>query len=146
MCRPSVNLARRRASHPQPPKAPCGPGVSPAPGGVSYCRRLNVSLRLSLNFQLRSKEITKGVSCGEEKRRQKMRTMLMSAAALGLVATLLTGPAQADRMCRKVCHDGFCKSECVSSGPRLYMHGGDRYNHHRRDMHGPGVDVEINRR
>jgi hypothetical protein len=52
-----------------------------------------------------------------------MRTMLMSAAALGLVATLLTGPAQADRMCRKVCHDGFCKSECVSSGPRLYMHG-----------------------
>jgi hypothetical protein len=75
-----------------------------------------------------------------------MRTMLMSAAALGLVATLLTGPAQADRMCRKVCHDGFCKSECVSSGPRLYMHGGDRYNHHRRDMHGPGVDVEINRR
>ena len=73
-----------------------------------------------------------------------MRTMLMSTAAIGLVATLLTGPAQADRMCRKVCHDGFCKSECVSSGHRLYMHEPDRYNH-RHDMHGPGVNVEINR-
>jgi hypothetical protein len=37
-----------------------------------------------------------------------MRTMLMSTAAIGLVATLLTVPAQADRVCRKVCHDGFC--------------------------------------
>ena len=46
-----------------------------------------------------------------------MRTMLMSTAAIGLVATLMTVPAQADRMCRKVCHDGFCKSEwCMSSG------------------------------
>ena len=73
-----------------------------------------------------------------------MRTMLMSTAAIGLVATLLTGPAQADRVCRKVCHDGFCKSECTSSGPRLYMHEGDRY-YHRHDMHGPGADVEIKR-
>ena len=71
-------------------------------------------------------------------------TMLMSTAAIGLVATLLTAPAQADRMCRKVCHDGFCKSECVSSGHRPYMHEHDRYNH-RHDMHGPGVNVEINR-
>ena len=72
-----------------------------------------------------------------------MRTMLMSTAAIGLVATLLTPPAQADRMCRRVCHDGFCKSECVSSGDRLYMHEHDRYNH-RHDRHGPGVNVEIN--
>jgi hypothetical protein len=49
-----------------------------------------------------------------------MRMMLMSTAALGLVAALLTSAAQADRMCRKVCHNGFCKSECVSSGPPLY--------------------------
>ena len=47
-----------------------------------------------------------------------MRTMLMSTAAIGLIATLLTVPAHADRVCRKVCHEGFCKSECVSSGPR----------------------------
>ena len=52
----------------------------------------------------------------------------MSTAAIGLVATLLTSPAQADRMCRKVCHDGFCKSECVSSGHRLYMHEHDPYD------------------
>jgi hypothetical protein len=73
-----------------------------------------------------------------------MRTMLMSAAAMGFVATLMAFPAQADRMCRKVCHDGFCKSECVSSGPRLYMHEGNRY-YHRQDMDRPGVNVEINR-
>ena len=76
-----------------------------------------------------------------------MRTMLMSTAAIGLVATLLTGPAHADRMCRKVCHDGFCKSECVSSGPRMYMHEGNRYYHRHdmHDMHRPGVNVEIGR-
>jgi hypothetical protein len=73
-----------------------------------------------------------------------MRTMLMSTAAIGLIATLLTVPAHADRVCRKVCHEGFCKSECVSSGPRLYMHEGERY-YHRHDMHRPGMNVEINR-
>lgn len=80
-----------------------------------------------------------------------MRTMLLSTAAAGLVATLLVAPAYADRVCHKVCHEGFCRSECVSSGPRLYMREGDRrymregdrrYHHeHRR----PGVEVEINR-
>ena len=67
-----------------------------------------------------------------------MRTMLLSTATLGLVATLLTGPAYADRVCRKVCHEGFCKSECVS---RLYMHENDRHYHH-HEMHGPGVGIE----
>jgi len=73
-----------------------------------------------------------------------MRTMLLSTAAIGFVVMLMTVPAQADRMCRKVCHDGFCKSECVSSGPRLYMYEGNRF-YHRHDMHRPGVNVEINR-
>ena len=74
-----------------------------------------------------------------------MRTLLLSAAAAGLVATLLTVHAQADRVCRKVCHEGFCKSECVTGGgPRLYMHEGDRYNY-RHEMHRPGADVEISR-
>ena len=73
-----------------------------------------------------------------------MRMMLMSTGAIGLVATPLTGSAQADRMCRKVCHDGFCKSECVSSGPRLYMHERD-HHYYRHDMQRPGVNVEINR-
>jgi hypothetical protein len=80
-----------------------------------------------------------------------MRTMLLSTAAAGLVATLLTAPAYADRVCHKVCHEGFCRSECVSSGPRLYMregnrrymHEGDRYYHHEHRR--PGVEVEINR-
>ena len=71
-----------------------------------------------------------------------MRTMLMSTAAIGLVATLLTVPAHADRVRRKVCHEGYCKSECMSSGPRLYMHEGER-SYHR--LHRPGVNVEINR-
>ena len=80
-----------------------------------------------------------------------MRTMLLSTAAAGLVATLLAAPAYADRVCHKVCHDGFCRSECVSSGPRLYMreegrrymHEGDRYYHHEHRR--PGVEVEMNR-
>ena len=80
-----------------------------------------------------------------------MRTMLLSTAAAGLVATLLVAPAYADRVCHKVCHEGFCRSECVSSGPRLYMregdgrymHEGDRYYHHEHGR--PGVAVEINR-
>ncbi len=74
-----------------------------------------------------------------------MRTLLLSAAAAGLVATLLTVHAQSDRVCRKVCHEGFCKSECVTGGgPRLYMHEGNRY-YHRDEMRRPGVGVEINR-
>jgi hypothetical protein len=80
-----------------------------------------------------------------------MRTMLLSTAAAGLVATLLVAPAYADRVCHKVCHEGFCRSECVSSGPHLYMregdgrymHEGDRYYHHEHGR--PGVEVEINR-
>jgi hypothetical protein len=80
-----------------------------------------------------------------------MRTMLLGAAAVGLVATLLTLPAHADRVCHKVCHAGFCKSECVSSGPRLYMREGDRrYRHeggryYHQEHRRPGVEVEINR-
>ena len=80
-----------------------------------------------------------------------MRMMLLSTAAAGLVATLLVAPAYADRVCHKVCHEGFCRSECVSSGPRLYMregdrryrHEGGRYYHHEHRR--PGVEVEINR-
>jgi hypothetical protein len=72
-----------------------------------------------------------------------MRTILLGTAAIGLLATLLTVPAQADRVCHKVCHHGFCKTECVSSGPRIYMHEGDRF--YRHEMRRPAGDVEINR-
>jgi len=72
-----------------------------------------------------------------------MRTILLGAAAIGLLAILLTVPAQANRACHKVCHHGFCKTECVSSGPRIYMHEGDRF--YRHEMRRPAGDVEINR-
>ena len=83
-----------------------------------------------------------------------MRTMLLGTAAAGMVATFLVAPAYADRVCHKMCHEGFCRSECVSSGPRLYMHEGDRSYHrmhegdryyHRHEHRRPGVEVEINR-
>jgi len=86
-------------------------------------------------------EIAKSAFSREENQEEKMRTMLLGTAAI--IAILLTVPAQADRMCRKVCHEGFCKSQCVSSGPRLYMHEGSRH-YHRHDTR-PGVGVEINR-
>jgi hypothetical protein len=73
-----------------------------------------------------------------------MRTMLLGTVAAGLVAAFLTVPAHADRVCNRVCHDGVCRSECMSSGPRL--HEGDRDRvYHRHEFRRPGVDVEINR-
>jgi hypothetical protein len=87
-----------------------------------------------------------------------MRTMLLSTAAGG-DCNSFSGACLCDRVCHKVCHEGFCRSECVSSGPRLYMREGDRrylqegdrrylqegdrYYHHEHRR--PGVEVEINR-
>jgi hypothetical protein len=75
-----------------------------------------------------------------------MRTALIgtSAAAL-LVGTLLTAPAYADRVCNRVCHEGVCRSECVSGGPRVYMHDADRGHYYHHEYRGSGVGVEINR-
>jgi hypothetical protein len=77
-----------------------------------------------------------------------MRFVLMGTAAAVLTATtLLAGPASADRICKKVCHEGFCRSQCVERSDRLYMRDRDYY-HHRRpgvELHGPGVGVDIGR-
>jgi hypothetical protein len=58
-------------------------------------------------------------------------------------------PASADRVCHKVCNEGFCRTTCVQRNDRLYMHESDRdYYHHRRpgvELHGPGVGVDIGR-
>ena len=72
-----------------------------------------------------------------------MRAMFLGSAAAGLFAVLLTLPAHADRVCNKVCHAGVCKSECVTSGPRLYNRA-DRF-YHRHTHPRPGINVEINR-
>jgi hypothetical protein len=40
----------------------------------------------------------------------------------------------------QVCHNGFCQSECLSSGPRLHM--GDRY-YRRHEMHRPGKMLRL---
>ena len=76
-----------------------------------------------------------------------MRTMLIGTTAAALLAgTFLVAPAYADRVCHKVCHEGYCRSECVSGGPHVYMRDGDRdYYHHRHEFHAPDVGVEIDR-
>jgi hypothetical protein len=75
---------------------------------------------------------------------------LMGAAAVVLSATtLMAVPASADRVCKQVCDNGFCRSRCVDRGDRLYMYDGDRdYYHHRRpgiEFNGPGFGVDIGR-
>jgi hypothetical protein len=75
---------------------------------------------------------------------------LMGTAAAVLTATmLLAAPASADRICKKVCNEGSCRTTCVQSNDRLYMRDRDRdYYYHRRpgvELHGPGVGVDIGR-
>jgi hypothetical protein len=102
----------------------------------------------------RTKKSRKAFSAGRKTRRAKIRTMLMSTAATGLVATLLTAPAQADHMCRKVCPRRVLQKRMrvwwtspLHATERDTCNEHDRYNHlnHRHDMRGPGVNVEINR-
>ena len=78
-----------------------------------------------------------------------MRFTLMGTAAAVLTATtLLAVPASADRVCKKVCDEGSCRTTCVQRNDRLYMQDRDRdYYHHRRGVgvRGPGVDIDIGR-
>ena len=76
-------------------------------------------------------------------------TLMGTAAAVLTATTLLAVPASADRICKKVCNEGACRTTCVQRNDRLYMHERDRdYYHHRRpgvELHGPGVGVDIGR-
>ena len=74
-------------------------------------------------------------------------TLMASAAAVLTATTLLAVPASADRVCKKVCNEGSCRTTCVQND-RLYMQDRDRdYYHHRRGVgvRGPGVDIDIGR-
>ena len=78
---------------------------------------------------------------------------LMGTAAVALTAAItFAAPAGADRICRQVCDEGFCKSRCFDRGERLYLYDRDRddlyWRHHDRrglGVHGPGFDVDIGR-
>ena len=76
-------------------------------------------------------------------------TFMGTAAAVLTATTLLAVPANAERICRQVCDEGFCRSRCVERNDRLYMYDRDRdyYHHHHRgvEFRGPGVDVEVGR-
>ena len=75
-------------------------------------------------------------------------TIMATAAAVLTATTLLAVPANADRVCKKVCDDGSCRTTCVERNDRLYMQDRDRdYYHHRRGVgvRGPGVDIDIGR-
>ena len=53
-------------------------------------------------------------------------TLMGTAAALLTATMLLAAPASADRICKKVCNEGVCKSACVQRNDRLYMQDRDR--------------------
>ena len=76
-------------------------------------------------------------------------TLMGTVAAALSITTLLTVPASAERICRQVCDEGFCRSRCVERGDRLYLYdrGRDYYYHHHRgvEFHGPGFDVDVDR-
>jgi hypothetical protein len=73
-------------------------------------------------------------------------TLMGTAVAVLTASTLLTVPASADRICKKVCDEGSCRTTCVERNDRLYMR--DRDSDHRRpgvELRGPGVGVDIGR-
>ena len=74
-------------------------------------------------------------------------TFMGTAAAVLTASALLTVPASADRVCKKVCSEGACRTTCVQrNDDRLFMR--DRDYHHRDpgvDIHAPGVGVDVGR-
>ena len=81
-----------------------------------------------------------------------MRSIMFMGTAVAVLTatTLLAVPANAERICRQVCDEGFCRSRCIERGDRLYMYDRDRdyYYHHRRpglEFRGPGFDVDVGR-
>jgi hypothetical protein len=74
--------------------------------------------------------------------------MVMGTAAVVLSATTLLA-VPAERICRQVCDEGFCRSRCIERGDRLYMYDRDRdYYYHRHrgvEFHGPGFSVDVGR-
>ena len=81
-----------------------------------------------------------------------MRTItLMGAAAAALMtaATLIATPASADRICKRDCDGGFCRTRCVERGDRMYMYDRDSYRHRHHEpglgIRGPGFDVDVRR-
>jgi hypothetical protein len=73
-------------------------------------------------------------------------TFMGTAAAILTASALLTGPASADRVCKKVCSEGTCRTTCVRNDDHLYMR--DRDYHHRGpgvELRGPGVGVDVGR-
>ena len=76
-------------------------------------------------------------------------TSMGAAAAVLSATTLLAVPASAERICRQVCDEGFCRSRCIERGDRLYMYQRDRdyYHHSHRgvEFYGPGFDVDVGR-
>ena len=74
-------------------------------------------------------------------------TLMGTAAVVLSATTLLAVPASADRVCKKVCSEGSCRTTCVERSDRLYMRDRDYY-HHRRpgvELHGPEVNVDVGR-
>ncbi len=75
-------------------------------------------------------------------------TLMGTAAVVLSATTLLAVPASAERICRQVCDEGFCRSRCIERGDRLYIDRDRDYYYHRHggvEFHGPGFDVDVGR-
>ena len=56
-------------------------------------------------------------------------TLMGTAAAILTTTMLLATPASADRICRQVCDEGFCRTRCFDRGDRLNLYDRDRDDH-----------------
>jgi hypothetical protein len=84
-----------------------------------------------------------------------MRTItFIGTIGAALTATMLfAATANADRVCRRVCDDGFCQTRCFNSGDRVYRYDRDRDHYRDRDydrrpgfgLHVPGLGIELGR-
>ncbi len=79
----------------------------------------------------------------------RLAALIGTIAAGVIAATMFAGPASADRVCRQVCDEGFCRSHCWERDSGYYYdRDRDYYRYHHRpgiEFHVPGGDVEIGR-
>jgi hypothetical protein len=61
--------------------------------------------------------------------------MLIAATAAALTASVSV--ADADRICRQVCAEGFCQTQCVDNNDHIFLDNNDKnfyYEHGRPDV------------
>ncbi len=65
-----------------------------------------------------------------------MRAIVLTTAAAAAL-TAIAATAHAERICRQVCEEGFCRTQCFDSDDHIYLDNRDRnfyFEHGRPDV------------